>query len=1041
MANPVTITISVSQCHNLKPPKGDTVNVFLRFEHTQKSLGDSARLECKTGEESQFNHSLTLSAVQGDPISVSSLIQQPLVVSLFEALPKDKVMLLGQGCLDLLPLYQGRTNYFHSLPLHFLSPLSEDHPTVCLDLEVVASSPLIPPARADRYSLLSLQLHSLYSPPDQWATSPVGSSYTFSLPVPSGEGHEAIIIPNGTYRPKPVKDPSFDTHLRWSSLSGVSPAACVLLDRSVDPSVPAEEEGELREKQDLEFRAEAETGKPRVVWNMERRVLLGEEWMGELKKSLSQSSELPIEVVRSIPPPPQKPGKGKTEEEPTLSYHGVAFVSLSSLLYPGTNKITGAYLVHPYNESEVTTRTQCTASYIHGSHSSRSSVASAAKVKPIKKSASSYHTGLEAPEEAAREGEYMAFGKCYVHLSLELSRPLIQRRSLEELSDRVSELIPPHPPMPPRLEGAEKAVRGYRQQVRQVADALLGEVWRLFGEDLQGQEGTEELEKRRIELQYQLNVTGRFYALKEQLKHSVVCLVREKFQNKTGFRSEEEKQEFLSELYVYLVDEMHLSLGDTLLSSQYEQTPPSVQDPALLKLFASEAVANNDYAQAAEYYQQRIAMRRGSADYWCDYGSFCLLVNNLPKAEECFKQAIACDQQHVSSLLLYGIVSNLSSRFQLAETFLETAAAQDPQAIEPWIVLGLHYEASGDTDSNKNATEMSFRRAESLYTRDQPKVSLIPPKLTTSKASLMSKDTRLSSREGLLNSKQIGSTAGTLADTSERGEERAEGEEEEKKLTTVEGLTTSQVSLRSEALETLEQPPAVRSIAKSMFMTTAEFLLERNALHFAGMALGHHLVGSEDGINSEYETLLARLALAKSDTIDLLMHTKRAIALNIENIHAWELFSHAQYLMRDISGARGSYERTLASVGELLDPHLVYLRLASIYLEEQSYKKARDIFLHGCRHSPSALTWLGVGISCYRLQELGEAEEALAEANILNNLEPEIWAYLCMVCLKTGRQAEAEQTYRYAMKCGLNDSRIFQEIEQIAESLQIEWIS
>ena len=1039
MANPVTITITASQCHNLRPPKGDAVNVFLRFEHTQKFLGDSARLECKTGEESHFNHSLSLSAVQGDPFSVGSLIQQPLVVSIFEALPKDKVLLLGQGCLDLLPLYQGRTNYFHSLPLHFLSPLSEEHTPVTLDLEIVASSPLIPPARADRYSLLSLQLHSLYSPPDQWASSPAGS-FTFSLPVPSPEGHEAILIPSGAYRPKPIKDPSFDTHLRWSSLPGVSPAASVLPDRSVEPSVPAEEEGELRDKQDLEFRAEAETGKPRVVWNMERRVLLGEEWLGELKRSLTQSSDLPIELVRTTPPPPQKVGKGKVEEEPTLSYHGVAFMSLSSFLYPGTSRITGAYLVHPYSEAEVSARTQCSVSYIHGSHSSRSSAASA-KVKSLKKSGSSYHTGLEATEEAGREGEGAAFGKCYVHLSLELSRPLIQRRTLEELSDRVSEFIPPRPPLPPRLGGAEKAVRGYRQQVRQVVDALLGEMWRLFGEELQGREAAEELEKRRIELQYQLNVTGRFHALKEQLKHSVVGLVREKFQNKTGFRNREEKEAFLSELYVYLVDEMHFSLGDSLLSSQHEQTPPSVQDPSLLKLFAAEAVANNDHAQAAQYFQQRIAMRRGSADFWCDYGSFCLLVNNLPKAEECFKQAIACDPHHVLSLLLYGIVSNLSSRFQLAETFLETASAQDPQAIEPWIVLGLHYEASADTDSNKNAMEMSFRRAEALYTRDQPKVSLAPPKLSTSKSSLLSKDPRLSSREGLINSKQIGSTAGTLADMSERGDERAEGEEEEKKLTAVEGLTTSQVSLRSEALEPLEQPPPVRSSARSMFMLTAAFLLERNALHFAGMALGHHLVGSEDGINSEYETLLARLALAKVDTLDLLLHAKRAIALNIENVQAWEILSHAQYLMRDTTGARESYERTLASVGEMLNPHLVYLHLASIYLEEQSFRKSKDMFLHGCRHSPSALTWLGVGISCYRLEELGEAEEALAEANILNNLEPEIWAYLCMVCLKTGRQAEAEQTYRYAMKCGLNDSHILHEIEQIAESLQVEWIS
>ncbi|KAI6645782.1 hypothetical protein LOD99_13045 [Oopsacas minuta] len=1038
MDNPITITITVSQCHNLRPLKGDTITVFLRFEHTQKPLGDSARLAYKTGEECNFNHSLSLSAIQGDTSSIGSLIQQPLVVSMFEALPKDKVLLMGQGCLDLLPLFQGRTNYFHSLPIHPLSPSTEDHPVITLDLEIVASAPLLAPGRADRYSLLSLQLHSLYSPPEQWATSPACTTYTFSLPIPTTEGHEPILMPNGSYRPKPIKDLSYDTHLRWSSLTGVSPLACVIPDRSVEPSVPDEEDGELRDKQDLEFRVEAETGKPRVVWNMEKRVLLGEDWISELKKCLSQCSELPIELVRTSPPPPQKGGKAKTEEEPSFSYHGVAFVSLSSLLYPGTSRITGAYIVHPYTESEVASRTQCTNSYVLGAQTSRSSAASA-KVKQVKKSASSYHTGLEsATEETAKEGEGPVFGRCYVHVSLELSRPLIQRKNLEELSEHVSDLIPPRSAMPTRIGGAEKAVRGYQQQIQQVATGLLGEMWTLFGDELGKEESASELEKRRIELQYQLNVTGRFYALKEQLKHSVVSLVRDKFQNKTAFKSEEEKEEFLSELYVHLVDQMHTGLGNTLLSSQYEQTPPSVQEPSLLKLFASEAIANNNYAQAAQYYQQRVAMRRNSADFWSEYGSFCMLVNNLPKAEECFKQAIACDQHHVPSLLLFGIVSNLTSRYEQAETFLEAASAQDPQAIEPWIVMGLHYEASSENGSNKNAVDMSFRRAESLYTRDQPKISLAIPKVSTSKVSLMSKDTRHSSREGLLNSKQIGSTAGTLADTTEVGEQE---DEDKKQVALEEGLTTSRDSLRSEAIETCEQIPIVKCHAKSIFMVTAEFLLERNALTFAAMALGHHLVGCEDGINSEYETLLARLALAKGDTMDLLLHAKRAIALDIENVQAWEIFSHAQYLMRDTAGAIKSYERTLASTGELLDPHLVYLRLASIYLEEDNYTKSKEMFLHGCRHSPSALTWLGVGISCYRMQELGEAEEALAEANILNNLEPEIWAYLCMVCLRTGRQAEAEQTYRYALKCGLNDTRLIHEIEQLTDELQMEWNS
>ena len=52
----------------------------------------------------------------------------------------------------------------------------------------------------------------------------------------------------------------------------------------------------------------------------------------------------------------------------------------------------------------------------------------------------------------------------------------------------------------------------------------------------------------------------------------------------------------------------------------------------------------------------------------------------------------------------------------------------------------------------------------------------------------------------------------------------------------------------------------------------------------------------------------------------------------------------------------------------------------------------------------------------FQLNELTEAEDALSEANILNNSDPEVWGYLSLVCLKTGRQLEAEQAYKYAIK-------------------------
>lgn len=55
-------------------------------------------------------------------------------------------------------------------------------------------------------------------------------------------------------------------------------------------------------------------------------------------------------------------------------------------------------------------------------------------------------------------------------------------------------------------------------------------------------------------------------------------------------------------------------------------------------------------------------------------------------------------------------------------------------------------------------------------------------------------------------------------------------------------------------------------------------------------------------------------------------------------------------------------------------------------------------------------------VFCAQLKEFEAAESALEEANAINNREPEVWAYLSLICLHTGRRLAAEQSFKYAIK-------------------------
>ena len=96
------------------------------------------------------------------------------------------------------------------------------------------------------------------------------------------------------------------------------------------------------------------------------------------------------------------------------------------------------------------------------------------------------------------------------------------------------------------------------------------------------------------------------------------------------------------------------------------------------------------------------------------------------------------------------------------------------------------------------------------------------------------------------------------------------------------------------------------------------------------------------------------------------------------------------------------------------------------------YNEALRLLLGECTsRCTSASLFLYIGICCLRLEHLADAEDALQEANLLENRNPDIWAYLCLFILATGsthRIEEAEKSLGQALRLGLNNSILLREL-------------
>ena len=77
---------------------------------------------------------------------------------------------------------------------------------------------------------------------------------------------------------------------------------------------------------------------------------------------------------------------------------------------------------------------------------------------------------------------------------------------------------------------------------------------------------------------------------------------------------------------------------------------------------------------------------------------------------------------------------------------------------------------------------------------------------------------------------------------------------------------------------------------------------------------------------------------------------------------------------------------------------------------------------------PCCTAWRGAGVASLQLQQLSETEECLAEANVLNNRDAEVWAQLSLLCFLQKRYDEGEQALTQSLRLDFADIPLLQQM-------------
>lgn len=646
----------------------------------------------------------------------------------------------------------------------------------------------------------------------------------------------------------------------------------------------------------------------------------------------------------------------------------------------------------------------------------------------------------------------------YVTAGTMASVSLTLQRTLTPLvSDRVrpavtpAQLIPPRPTPTVSAAVAEDTQTRLQQTLLEVVRQLMRDMRGATQIKSCGSTGSDNAAWRTNFLAT-LQSTGELAAFKSQLTPLVTGLVQGRLRSGlTGGVSPQEVARASNELYVQLIDMLHSALhecaGEGDAASSVPQLPttssggaPNSGEEQEVRWRAIEAEVSGGFELAAKLHQSRLASHVAGDNWaalWVDCGLFYQRIEELAKAEQCYREAIACDPYCTPALLDYGAWLLAHDRLDEAAVFLHGLVDIAPQHKVGWgcvaLLADLHELSVRVGSPDAAVVQQKWRREQRLALRKAAECGAV----STSHATGGADNGGLSGSSG---------PANDSVPTPPPAPSEQDAEEEGMYLE----VATYLVNLHHRDLANVclarcrPGELQVELLYARLFTQGGQYEEALRTLDEIDTPSGAHT-----SVSAAEQRLVDECALLRAECTAALGRPSDAVRVYKQVLCRGEpptappylasLTAHWQAQLREVqsfgmagkSGAASSAQALLDQrITEAESMHFLsaYLHLCNLLLMEGRYRDALGVVTLALQVWPSSsVLWLSAGVAYYRAGDLLPAEECLQESNTLNPANPRTWAYLALLAVQL-HNVGVEEVVQQLLTLNLEDAPLWAEL-------------